>query len=93
MVELLLETDEPRELDRSFGVEIPELDAIDPMPFVEYTPIPAASTMTTAAFKICLIGYSFRLRSFLNPGLRCSIVMDPRDRKHHIRAPSVSADQ
>jgi hypothetical protein len=52
VVELLLveETnDEPRELEKSLGVEIPELDAIDPMPPLEYAAIPAASTTTTTA--------------------------------------------
>src|ERR1700733_6758969 len=58
MDELLLETDddEPRELEWSLEVGIPELDDVDPMPSTEYAAIPAASTTTTAAIQVGRIG-------------------------------------
>lgn len=58
MAELLMETDEPRELEWSFEVEVPELDAVDPVLPTEYAAMPAEITTTTtiAATKVGRIG-------------------------------------
>ncbi|MGH9920559.1 MAG: hypothetical protein ACRD6W_17035, partial [Nitrososphaerales archaeon] len=74
MIELL-ETDEPRELEWSPRVEVPELIAVDPLLSAEYAATPATTnTKTTiAAIQVSRIGYCSRGRSFMNPWVQCSI--------------------
>lgn len=69
-------TDEPRELEWSLGVEIPELEAVDPMLTAEYDTIPAASTTATiAAIHVGRIDYRSCGHRLLNPWFQCSITV------------------